>query len=85
MLKSHLTKRLLNISRYRQSCCVRFVLMGHVNEMWRNRVVLLTLTLTLTLFSSYSYFIHSYDRLRHIILILAVLTNWQYMLTGEDR
>jgi len=33
---------------------------GHVNEMWRNRVVLLTLTLslTLTLFSSYSYFIH---------------------------
>ena len=50
-----------------------------VNEMWRNRFVLLTLTLTLTLtlsltltlFSSYSYFIHSYDRLRHIILILA--------------
>jgi len=48
--------------------------MGYVNEMWRNRVVLLTLTLTvsltLNLFSSYSYFIHSYDRLRHIILIL---------------
>jgi len=44
--------------------------------MWRNRVVLLTLTLTLnltlTLFSSYSYFVHSYDRLRHIILILAI-------------
>ena len=36
----------------------------HINEMWRNRVVLLTLF-------SYSYFIHSYDRLRHIILILA--------------
>ena len=38
---------------------------GHVNEMWHNRVVLLTLT---GLFSSYSYFI-SYNRLRHIILI----------------
>ena len=63
---------------------------GHVNEMWCSRVVvLLTLTLTLTITITltnpipnhnhnpvtYSHFIHSYDRLRQIILILAQTNN----------
>jgi len=49
---------------------------GHVNEMWRNRVVLLTLTISLTLiitlFSfTVTLFIVTTQWLRHIISILA--------------